>query len=102
MTAKHLSVKDRDRQTDIIFWMFLIFTGASAFAFIVGDYSLAVTLGVGSSAFGLLFIVSNLAWKSQIGYELQCKIAGVKFEDYCKCKYHRKLKEERTKDQTKL
>lgn len=63
---------------------------------------MAVTIGVGSSAFGLIFILACISWKSQIGYELQCRIAGVDFNDYCTCKFHRNLKEEKEKGQSKL
>lgn len=100
--TKHLTVKDRERYMDITFYVTLFFLISSGFSFILMDFNLSIILGIGSTSFGLLFVLALVSWKSQIGYELQCKIAGVNFNDFCTCKFHRKLKEEKEKGQSKL
>lgn len=77
-------------------------TLSAAITYGMGLYTVSIGLGLGGSLLGVLTIMLWVGYHSRVNRELQCKIAGVNFNDFCTCKFHRKLKEEKEKGQSKL
>lgn len=97
--SEHITTEKIGKGVGELFFGFLLCAGASAGSFLLGGYNLAITFGFLSSAFTIITILSYVNWKSRIGNELQCKIAGVKFEDYCTCKFHLELRKDEIKEE---
>ncbi len=99
---KHITTK---KLREGVGFFLLGFTGLSVgviFAHSLNIMDAAIPLSVLASIYGVLTILATMGLLHRLNLETQCKIAGVNFEDYCTCTYHRKLKEKEEKGQSKL